>query len=188
MDKSESGNERFFVAIIPPLEIAKKITSIKEHFSETYGSRAALRSPPHITLVMPFFWQTKKEEILIDEVEGLANSLEPFELELEDFGSFAPKVVFVQVLPNSSLSEAQRGIVLGLRERLNINHPNSNNRTFHPHVTVAFRDLRKAKFHEAWREFQTRAFKEAFRAEAIALLRHNGKRWEIYREFPFSSI
>ena len=40
--------------------------NIKQEFANRFNSKAALRSPPHITLHMPFKWKEEKEVKLID--------------------------------------------------------------------------------------------------------------------------
>jgi 2'-5' RNA ligase len=52
-------------------------------------------------------------------------------------------------------------------------------------MTIATRDLSKKMFHEAWPEFQDRDFHSGFIADRLHLLKHNGKNWELYREFLF---
>jgi 2'-5' RNA ligase len=33
-------------------------------------------------------------------------------------------------------------------------------RGFHPHITIAFRDLKKAVFYKAWEEYKSKLFSE----------------------------
>ena len=50
----------YFIGILPPEDIKKKITDIKHVVARKFGSKHALNSPPHITLRMPFKWKDKK--------------------------------------------------------------------------------------------------------------------------------
>jgi 2'-5' RNA ligase len=54
---------------------------------------------------------------------------------------------------------------------------------FHPHLTVAFRDLKKPNYQLAWEEFKSKNFQAEFIADKITLLKHTGKVWEIHQEF-----
>jgi 2'-5' RNA ligase len=54
-----------------------------------------------------------------------------------------------------------------------------------PHITIATRDLTTTAFGEAWPVMQKEKFTGDFRAESIFLLKHNGRSWDIYQEFPF---
>ena len=51
-------------------------------------------------------------------------------------------------------------------------------RSFRPHMTVAFRDLNKKMFREAWTHFSELQYQREFVAEQICLLQHNGKHWD----------
>ena len=49
--------------------------------------------------------------------------------------------------------------------------------TFHPHITIAFRDLTERHFNSLWGEVEHKSFSGRFSTESITLLRHNGKMW-----------
>jgi 2'-5' RNA ligase len=57
-------------------------------------------------------------------------------------------------------------------------------RAFHPHITIANRDLAKSDFRKAWEYFNGLEFQKQFTTSAISLLRHNNKEWEIAASFP----
>ncbi len=69
---------------------------------------------------------------------------------------------------------------------LGIVDPVSKSRAFSPHMTVAFRDLTRQNFKAAWQEFQQRQLQFEFTATQLTLLIHDGKRWNVSAEFPFS--
>ena len=71
------------------------------------------------------------------------------------------------------------------RETLKLDNAVYKGRAFNPHITVAFRDLRRPAFAMAWKEFASRKFSGEFAVNAIILLKHNGKLWEICKEFDF---
>ncbi len=56
---------------------------------------------------------------------------------------------------------------------------NSENRPFHPHVTLATRDLYKKAFYEAWEFFSIKKYEANWRVNGISLLRHNKKNWDV---------
>ena len=70
------GASRYFIAIIPPSPILEEVQEIKNYFKDKYESRAALNSPPHITLHMPFFWKIDEEDLLISLLTEFAKSCE----------------------------------------------------------------------------------------------------------------
>jgi 2'-5' RNA ligase len=50
---------------------------------------------------------------------------------------------------------------------------------FHPHVTVAYRDLSFEMFKQAWEEYRHKSFHASFRADAVYLLQHDSRKWNI---------
>ena len=52
-------------------------------------------------------------------------------------------------------------------------------RPFHPHITIATRDLHKKDFNEALTFFERKKFKAEWEAGGLSLLRHNSKNWDI---------
>ena len=150
-----------------------------------FGSKGALRSPAHITLHMPFEWKEEKETLLIEKLsefkfEGLLS------IKLHDFSCFEPRVVFIDVAPNESLNELQKSLVKHAKLNLNLFNQANDMRGFHPHITIAFRDLKKAKFYEAWEHFKGQKFIEEFDIRNFCLLKQNDNLWENYHEFTLS--
>tara|TARA_B100001750_G_C15450997_1_gene568923 strand:- start:996 stop:1277 length:282 start_codon:yes stop_codon:yes gene_type:complete len=58
-------------------------------------------------------------------------------------------------------------------------------RRFHPHITIAFRDLTERHFNLLWGEVEHKSFSGRFSTESITLLRHNGKIWTVEDDFLF---
>lgn len=167
----------YFIAAVPPTEIQDEITKLKHEVAERFESSHALRSPPHITLHMPFKWKDKRFDELKLVMEKLNAGIEPFEIKLKDFDFFEPRVVFVDVLESEELNQLQKQVVDVCRKDLKLDNANYKNRSFHPHVTIAFRDLKKSMFYEAKKEFEEREINFEFRVEEIRLLKHDGKKW-----------
>lgn len=44
----------YFIALLPHQQLAERLTVIKHDFARNYGSSAALKTMPHITLQSPF--------------------------------------------------------------------------------------------------------------------------------------
>ena len=54
-----------------------------------------------------------------------------------------------------------------------------DDRSFHPHVTLATRDLYKKAFQEAWEIFSKKKYEALWIVNGISLLRHNKKNWDV---------
>ncbi|MEO9483085.1 MAG: RNA 2',3'-cyclic phosphodiesterase [Ekhidna sp.] len=169
----------YFIAIVPPQEIQEEITQLKMEVAEKYESNHALKSPPHITLHMPFKWKDRKYEALQEVIQSNNAQLKPFTIQLQNFNFFEPRVVFVDVRANEELDKLQKGVVDSCRKQLKLDNANYQNRPFHPHVTIGFRDLKKPMFYEARKEFEQRRINFDFEVRRIDLLKHDGSKWNI---------
>ena len=58
-------------------------------------------------------------------------------------------------------------------------------RPFHPHITIATRDLHKAAFYDAWEEVKEKEFKEVWDANGLSILKHNKKNWDVLHTSQF---
>ncbi len=177
MDKA-----KYFLAIVIPGPFQQEIMEFKQHVCNNFGSKAALRSPAHITLHMPFEWKEEKEERLIKTLEEF--SFTPsISIQLREFSCFAPRVVFVDVVANETLNRLQKELVRFVMQNLNILNEADNRRGFHPHATIAFRDLNKDRFAKAWEYFKDKNYNASFNADSFHLLKHSPGKWETYRTF-----
>ncbi len=116
-------------------------------------------------------------------MKELANDHQPFSLQLKDFGAFEPRVIFVDVEENLKLRALQKNIARSMRKSLNVFNDDYKNRGFTPHITVAFRDLKKPEFLKAWEKMQHESFDGSFLVSAIQLLKHDGSRWNIHEQY-----
>ena len=169
----------YFIALLPPKDIQKEITGLQRIVKAKFGSQHALNAPPHITLHMPFKWKDKKIEQLNEVVKHLNESVEPFQIELKNFDFFQPRVVFIDVVENERLYSLQKQVVDTCRRELKLDNGNYKDKPFHPHVTVAFRDLKKPVFYEAKEYFQNEVADFKFDAESVNLLKHENNAWQI---------
>ncbi len=176
----------YFLAIVPKRPLRDRIREIKIEFAEAYLSKASLRSPAHITLHMPFQWKFDKEELLFSAISTLVQKVNIFTIDLNGFGAFKPRVIYLNVIAPETLHELQQDLNRMMKREFNIFNANWRDYPFNPHMTLAFRDLRPVNFDKAWKENKDRVFTESFEADSLVLLKHNKKEWEIYREFPFS--
>lgn len=187
MAKTNSEHSLYFLAVVLPDPHAEKVWKLKYYFRDVYGSKASLNSPPHITLHMPFQWKAAKEEMLLQNLHRFFLSCLPVPIQFRNFGCFSPRVIFIEVEKSAVLENLQRNLVRFCRQELNLFNANYQDQSFRPHVTLAFRDLKKPMFIAAWNEFGNREFIGEFTANRAALLKHNGKIWEVFRQFELGT-
>jgi len=183
--RSQEKLKQYFIALVPPSPIYDDALRLKNYFRDQYNSKASLNSPPHITLHMPFRWKEHKEDELVDALSRFVPGRPSFKLQFLNFNNFSPRVIFIDVPENDALSLLHKELHRYCKRELNLFNAVYKDQSFHPHLTLAFRDLKKPMFLKAWEEFKERKFSATFTVDRIALLRHNGKVWDIFREFSF---
>ncbi len=171
----------YFVAVLPSEDISKEVTAFKRYVEAHFGASHALKSPPHITLFPPFKRKETEEAPLISVLEAFAQEQCPFYLQFKGFNCFAPRVLFVDVVPNTMLKSMQKALEEHFEDILHLRSDRPHN--FNPHLTIAHKDLSRTQFYPAWAHFSTQSYERACMIESIVLLKHNGRVWVPYREF-----
>ncbi len=183
-----SDRDRFFLALLPPLEFQDYANTVRQLFSDRYDSRKAFNSPPHITLQPSFDWPEDEVESLVTALTDCARNYRPAPVCLLGFGSFPPHVIFINVLRTTELLLLQANLQADCLDRLGVEA--QIEREYMPHMTVAFRDLTEQNFQRAWPLFKQQALGVSnhgngayhFMADRLVLLKHDGQRWQVFRE------
>lgn len=113
-------------------------------------------------------------------------SFDPFPIKISGFGAFPPRVIYANILPDKQLTTLWKDTVKIMRI-MGYDNASYKNRGFTPHMTLAFRDLKKPQFKLAWEEFQHKHLEAEFLADQFWLLKHNGKMWEKEQSFSFQN-
>lgn len=172
--------ELYFIGIIPETSIQAAVTTIKEDFKRYYHSSHALKSPPHITLIPPFKCTNTEIVRLSQQTERLCQTILPFNLLIQNFGAFPPHVIFLKLVDNIHLNALQANLEQVLSVHFNFIKPCT--RPFHPHMTIAFKDLSKIQFNAAWPIYAQRQFETEFQVHELFLL-HFKQKWQVVNSF-----
>ena len=175
----------YFIAIVLPEDLNKKVQQWKEYMHEKYGCKVGLKSPAHLTFIPPFWLENDKEQQLIKDIDVMSSSAAPFIITTNNFSAFKPKTIFVDVLVNEELRALKAAVDKYFSQtdyKVKI-----DTRPFHPHITIATRDLHKKDFQQAWLMFETKIFKEKWLGKGLSLLRHNTKNWDVLHTSEFKN-
>ena len=168
----------YFIALVAPADINQEILKWKNFFKEKYQCIVALKSPAHITLIPPFWMREELETDLIRSLNEFGRTKNKFQVDLKDFGAFKPRVIYVDMANNETLNDLHVSLedFLLSQDKFPVK---KEDRPFHPHVTLAARDLYKKAFYEAWDIFAIKKYEAAWLVNGISLLRHNKKNWDV---------
>lgn len=135
------GFSLYYIAIECPEDINNKVEVLKNYMENNYGCKAARKSPAHLTIVPPFRAEDELQGELMNFISAFSIGMVPFDIRLKDYGQFAERVLFIEVeQPNGPLFALEKecmseftdkfpGIIFGMKPE------------FHPHVTIATRDI-----------------------------------------------
>jgi 2'-5' RNA ligase len=167
-------NHSYFIAINLPEPLHTEISEIKKGISEKYNTRSVLKSPPHITLVPPFFWGNEEE--LIGLVQQF--TYPEFKVELDGYQAFPIGVVYIDIKQNEKLYDLHQqfnALFFGRYPQLKKRHPFP----FQPHVTVGNRDWKKEQFNKCWNDFKEEKFEGDFTFQKLSLLKNVNGLWKV---------
>ena len=163
------------IAIVLPEPLASFVREQQKFISETWGCRQALRTPPHITLIPPLKL-TDKEILAVESiVYDMSQNHSVFILNINGFDAFKPRVVFIKPDLPEDLKLLQSNLEKGISKRF----PGllENDRDFHPHITLAYRDVTPEKFKEIWKHFRRKEFNTSVKVDRIQILDHTKEGW-----------
>jgi len=177
----------YFVAVVLPEELNQKVLKYKNIMLEKYNCKVGLKSPAHITITAPFWMDDEKEQQLLSDIDSISQRFQPFTIETNNFSAFKPRTIFVEVKHNDKLGPLKKCADDFFRNNSFYNIK-IDERPFHPHITIATRDLSKKDFFEIWPWFEEKKFLEKWIAESLCVLRHNTKTWDVIYTSQFRNV
>lgn len=178
----------YFIAVVPHQQLSERITTLKQDFSRKYNCFAALKSMPHVTLQNPFKRGPEAEVEMHLRLQEFFEKYPAIEIELNGFGCFdnpSNKVVFTAVVKNEKLLNLHKALMHYLQTELKFT-PGETGYAYHPHITIANRDLSAENFRKAWPLYKDRPFNGAFKADCVYLFKHDYHRWQVLSRFELS--
>lgn len=172
------------LALLPRAEALAEVEALRRDFADRFGARHALRLPAHITLIPPFGLSDASLQFLPDRLAGFVRTLPRCGIHLQDFGFFhhaRNRVIFVSVRPDPPLIRLQAALAGWMTREAGIAPPQ---RPYHPHLTLAHRDLDEPTFIRAWEYCSRRRFSRSFLATDVTWLDHNGTHWTPRTPYP----
>jgi len=167
----------YYVAVVCPVSVNKKVLEHKKWMKEQFGCVVALKSPAHITLIPPFWMEEIKEADLVTATHDFKTDINPISIQLNGFSHFGDRVLLITVIDNPQLSQLKNEI----EKHFNSVFPfiKKGEKPFHPHITIANRDMKPSVFIKAWQHFSKLAFEESFNCADISLLKLKEGRWQV---------
>jgi 2'-5' RNA ligase len=173
--ESNTMKNLFFSGLMVPEPLASDIALEKQLVKEMYGASHALKTIPHITIIPPFRMHHMRSEPLKELMYNVSKDFFPLNIELNGFGFFEQRVVYINVVYNENLKQLHLAFSAAFHKYFPEIKVNSDR--FNPHVTIAHKDLDIESFLEARLFFSQRQFHAAFTCQNLTLFHHDGNQW-----------
>lgn len=177
--KQANAEQLYFIGVLPPPAIQQEVIEFKRQAQERFKASHALNSPPHITLLPPF----RSSRTDFSALAEFTHDKKAIEVHLNGFDRFDQKVIFLNIVDGEPLKALQKDLELFAHYYLGVV---PDYQPYHPHMTIAFKDLKRPVFPEAFAYFSAQPYERAFSANAITLLKYVGKNWEVVNEWALS--
>jgi len=170
----------YFVAFTLPESVASTIQEIKKNFSERFGTKYGVETIPHITIIPPVRLDENEASEARLFLKSSASIISHFNIWLKGFDNFHKKVIYIRVSANESIQFVYQ-IVAPYFSKM----PGIRMENFHPHVTIAHRDLNPKEFQEHSKYISNYKMDVVFTCNSISLLVHKSGKWEVDSTFSF---
>jgi 2'-5' RNA ligase len=168
----------YYIGILPSQEVQETVLAIKQDLQRQFGLKHALKSPAHLTLQMPFRMNQKREKEIKYVLESSINNRSTFEVNINGWDHFDNRVIFLAVNQQKRLKKEFDHLQEILRSEFKLPEEKLT-RKFHPHITIAHRDLIPVLYAQVWKYVQNIEFLSSFTVNNYSLLKHNGASWEV---------
>jgi len=177
----------YLLVLSPHEELRNKIIKIKNEFSDTYKTTAALGSKPHIALVR-FTQLEMMEERILNRLKVVGMGFRPFKVELKDYGSFPSHTIYINVTTKGPVHELVREI-RDAQRMMKLDNEHKPYFVDEPFIAIG-RKLAPWQYEKGWLEYSHRQFTGRFIADNMLLLkrRMGDKAWQIAQRFEFMNL
>jgi 2'-5' RNA ligase len=185
--KPATPADMYFIAHLLPAPLNEQILLMKQDLQQRFGCAVGLKSPAHITLIPPFWLAPEKAPQLLHHLQQLASGVASFTLAAANFSSFGKRTLFIAVADSAAL-QGLKTAADNLFTGNDFYGLKKETRPFHPHITLATRDIKPAHFNEAWGLYGGRRFDHEWQANSVSILKHNRRHWEVAATADFASV
>lgn len=185
-----NGSESLYlIALLPDATITQEVNELKALFAKNFNAKKGQHVIPHITLQPPFEMSASAVRELVSNLIIFSEDEQPLQIQLDGFGYFLnPRsdVIFIKPVYNPLLQRFHRHLMYFLRR--NGFSVAETSRSFNPHITIAYRDLKREETLRAWPLLENQPYIREFDVDEFYLLKHNGKVWQKFASFPLNNV
>jgi 2'-5' RNA ligase len=174
---------RFWVGVILPKKISNEMLKIQKKISEKYETHHDLESKigPHFTIIYQENVNEKDFKKIEKVVKEISKKTEPFKAEIKGIRRFYKnRVIYAKVAKSKELNNLHKKLSYKLRKFGKIRLL----RLFTPHITLAYKDITKENYREAFKEFRNKKIFYVFELNRIYIGKaKSSQRIKLFKSF-----
>jgi len=136
------NNNSYYIALVPNAKISEEILKLKLDAEAKFGTKLALRSPAHITLVPPFTANDEELAHVLLAVNHQVKRHKQLHITIDDRDNFGSHTIFLQIKNSLQLSKLFEELFVQVSQLVKT----TDYKQFIPHITLANRDIPAESF------------------------------------------
>ena len=178
----------YLLVLNPHKELWNRIMEVKMKFADDYESDHARWGKQHVTLVN-FVQYEMMQERLVDRLRIVAMGVNPFKVELRDFGSFPSHTIYINIVTKVQVQNLVKAIRHETQRLMKLNDDNKPHFILEPYLAIA-RKLLPWQYEKGWLEYSNKNFTGRFVADNMVLLRRpvGEIKYQTVRKFEFQNM
>lgn len=177
----------YLLVLQPHEELRNQLQAIKKELADKYKAPQAFHAKPQIALVSFLGYQMMQERI-VNRIGNIAMGIEPFKIEISNFGSFPSHTIYATVTTKVPVQNVVKE-VKSATPLLTLNKDHKPHFIEESHFTIC-RKLKPWQYEQAWLEYAHRHFSGRFIADGMILLKRPAgeMKYEAVMRFEFQSL
>ena len=191
-NKNNRGGANFpqqthFIGVLLPEDITLTLEDCRRYMREAYGCKSGHATPIHVTLVPPF--QLPDEYSTEDLARAIEDDVLPkglgFTGHIDNFDAFGDRTLFANVVKDEKWT-ALRDAVYSAVVMAAPGCTKKDSRPFHPHISVANRDIPAGVMTDALQVMNELNLAEDFPVDNITIFERQNGKWVSAVEFELN--
>lgn len=187
MNKGQNNftQQTHFIGVLLPEDITLTLEDCRRYMNQAYGCKSGHKTPIHVTLVPPFALQ--EEFSTRDLVSAIEKYVLPqnlgFLAHIENFDAFGDRTIFANVISSEKWTKLRDETVKAILKTCP-GCTKKDQRPFHPHGTIANRDIPLGVMKKALETMNELNLVEDFPVDNITIFERQGFCWEAVVSIP----
>lgn len=176
----------YLVVIDPGHALSEKIMSARQQFNDKYKI-TPMQWKPNL-LLASFKQYALLEERITNRLNTIAMGLQPFKVELKNYGSFPSHSIYVNVTSKVPIQDLVKKIRTETQSLMKLGEDKPYF-GMEPHFMIA-KKLKPWQYESGWLEYQHHQFTGRFIASEMLLLKRNEgeKNWQVAKHLTFQNL